>query len=74
MRKFWESLQVIGAFLLPFWFWLAMYLVIAPDGWLGRAIIVGFGLYFLGAIQLICLGFMAFFLHSIWTDKPRRQW
>ena len=74
MRCLFQSVVAGILFLIPFWLWLGMYLLISPDTAIARLLVVGFGLYFFGAIQLICLVVYVFLvLPAIWIEAPARR-
>ena len=52
--------------LLPFWLYLLIKLIFAPEGFWQNIFLVGIGVYFLGAIQLALLAILAALLFAIW--------
>ncbi len=72
MVVFFEKLKFTALFLIPFWFWLGMYLFIAPDSALVRLLVVGLGVWFLGIIQLICLCVLVFLIFPDIDHRQRR--
>jgi len=66
-----ETVQVAMLCLIPFWIWLAMYLLIAPDSAVARVLVVGLGLWFFGVIQLVGLGILVLMLGEIWKPKVK---
>ena len=41
--------------LTPFWLWYGCYHLLSPDSFLEKLLVIGFGAYFLGAIQFMLL-------------------
>ena len=69
-----EKCKWTAIFLTPFWFWLAAYLLVAPSSELGRAIMVGGGIYLFGLFQLLCIGVLiAIIFPEIDKDAARKQ-
>ena len=72
MVVFFKKLKFTAIFLAPFWFWLAVYLFIAPDSAIVRLLVVGLGVWLLGIGQLICLGVLIFFVFPEIDNEQRR--
>ncbi len=60
------SLILFVICLLPFWLYLLIKLIFAPEGFWQNIFLVGIGVYFLGAIQLALLAILAALLFAIW--------
>lgn len=59
--------------LTPFWFFLFVRYLLAPEGFLQNLILLGFGYYFLGAAQIICLVLWLAFTFYLWLEKPGKS-
>ncbi len=68
-----EKLKWLIICLAPFWLWLAMYFLIAPDTALARFLVVGLGLYCLGVIQVLCLLFYAVGILPTLKEQQKKQ-
>lgn len=54
--------------LIPFWIWLGTWYLAVPEGFWQKAFLLGIGVWFLGAFQLIFLIFLVALLFVIWKD------
>ena len=52
---------------IPFDLWLLAYRLLSPDGFIQKAIVLGFGIWIFGFIQLMCV--IAFFVacYGVWV-------
>lgn len=54
--------------LIPFWIWLGAWLLMTPEGFWQKMVLVGFGAWFLGGLQVILLGVLIGVLIMIWDS------
>ena len=59
---------VLAVGLIPLWIYLLAKLVFSPEGFWQNLVLAGIGIYFLGAFQLVFLGFALFLIYYIWTS------
>ena len=55
--------------LIPFWIWLAFYKFLDPVDFWQRAVVFGFGVYFLGGLQLFFIYiWVRFVIDAVWKN------
>jgi hypothetical protein len=54
--------------LIPLWIYWGSYHFLSPEGFWQKLLVFGFGVYILGAIQLMFLVFLIGVLFLIWTE------
>jgi hypothetical protein len=68
LGQFWISSIAIFLCLIPTWIWLVAWYVTTPDGFWQKMLLVGIGLWLLGAIQFFLIIALAAALLLIWFD------
>jgi hypothetical protein len=66
-QLFWSTVGIVIG-LIPFWIWLAVYLLSSPHGFWQNIFVFGLGLYFLGGVQFFFLIGLLLFLFVVWKD------
>ncbi len=61
------TLAAVAVALIPTWIYLLARLVLDPRGFWQQLVLLGVGVWFLGAVQLILLFILLFAIAAIWS-------